>query len=159
MFISGGDAESISDIAVLESKQFNISKETTFTFWYTMNGYGSGSLTLTIIADNKPTEVWKIEGRQGKDWLNHSVTLKPGTLKLQFKSTVRIPVGSDLAIDDLHLLSESIEGIVNSIYSRISYKFTCDRYFLILYFYFPFVCSCVLSQSFNWIGFIRFRLK
>jgi hypothetical protein len=122
MFISGGDAESINDIAVLESKQFNISKETTFTFWYTMNGYGSGLLTLTIIADNKPTEVWKIEGRQGKDWLNHSVTLKPGTLKLQFKSTVRIPVGSDLAIDDLHLLSEYIEGNVNSISSRIRYK-------------------------------------
>ena len=112
MLISGADAESKKDIAILESPLFTINNDTTFTFWYTMNGYGTGTLTLSLVVGNNSTEVWRKNGRQGKDWIQDTVTLHPGTMKLQFKSTVRLPVGSDLALDDVHLSSEeSHEGI------------------------------------------------
>lgn len=106
-FIAGGDAETAKDIAVLESDVFDLKTETSFSFWYIMNGFGTGTLSLTAAYTNSSDVVWKKEGRQSKDWVKHTLKLKPGRIKLQFKATVRLPVGSDIAVDDVELSSES----------------------------------------------------
>lgn len=114
-FIAGGDAGTHKDIAVLESDEFDLKPETSLSFWYIMNGFGTGTLSLTAVHTNSFDVVWKKEGRQNKDWVKHTLKLKPGRIKLQFKATVRLPVGSDIAIDDVVLSSESqFKGKPNS---------------------------------------------
>lgn len=76
-----------------------------------MHGFGIGELKLNTIIGNKTSTLWEKRGPQGKDWIKDSVELTPGQLvKIQFKSSVRLPVASDVAIDDIFLSSES-QGI------------------------------------------------
>ncbi|KAL4227965.1 MAM domain containing 4 [Mactra antiquata] len=72
-----------------------------------MNGFGIGHLSLNAISDNASVTLWEKNGRQGKGWIKETVTVSPGLVKLQFKSAVRLPLGSDVAIDDIELSSES----------------------------------------------------
>lgn len=120
VFISGEDAESHKDVAVLESDVFSIDKETYLTFWYIMNGFGTGTLSVSAVSGNTTAELWRKVGRQERDWVKHTLTLSPGKMRLQFKATVRIPIGSDIAVDDILLSSESQNKDVNKTHCKVS---------------------------------------
>lgn len=106
LYIVGEDAVDRASVAVIKSDFISLSKESHFSFWYHMNGFATGNLTLYRIHGNTSTPLWSRSGRQGKTWTQGSVTLTPGRLALRFEATVKLPIGSDLALDDLDLSSE-----------------------------------------------------
>lgn len=105
--MAGGNAEKNNSRASIETEVINLSKSSDFSFWYLMNGFGTGSLTLYRIETDISTIHWSRSSRQGKDWMQGNVTLTPGSFKLRFEVTVLLPIGSDIAIDDIRLGAES----------------------------------------------------
>ncbi|XP_071101922.1 mucin-21-like [Haliotis cracherodii] len=106
---TNGDRASRSAVARLRSNTITLTSNVNFTFWYNMNGNGIGNVSL--IRENNDTSagivLWVRHGRQGFNWLESHISLNPGTFQLQFESTVSRPYGSDIALDDIKLLSET----------------------------------------------------
>ncbi|XP_052792257.1 MAM and LDL-receptor class A domain-containing protein 1-like [Mya arenaria] len=113
LYIAGKDADKGAD-ATVWSPAVSLNQSQWFTFWYTMNGYGTGNLSLLRLENNSSVVLWFKAGHQSFSWLSANVTLDPGMFSLQFKATVRIPIASNLAIDDLHLLSEESQSLGRS---------------------------------------------
>ncbi|XP_052283165.1 MAM and LDL-receptor class A domain-containing protein 1-like isoform X2 [Dreissena polymorpha] len=108
MYIAGRDAIASGEVASIESPILTLKREDNLFFWYTMNGFGTGNLSLIRVEadDNATTVLWSKSGHQSRDWLQGHVTLTPGTFTLEFQATVRLPVASDIALDDVYLESE-----------------------------------------------------
>lgn len=108
MYIAGRDAMAPGEVASIYSPTLTLKKEDSLYFWYTMNGFGTGSLSLirVVADDNITTVLWSKSGHQSGDWLLGNVTLTPGIFTLEFRATVRLPVASDIALDDVYLESD-----------------------------------------------------
>ena len=107
IFISGSDDKLKGSVAVIKSAPFSLLAASNITFWYNMNGVGIGELVLVRVEENNSTELWKRVGRQGRGWIQGFVSLQPGTFMLYFSASARLPYGSDIALDDIQLTSES----------------------------------------------------
>lgn len=114
LYISGDDADGPRAVADVVSQHVVLDQTGELSFWYTMNGYGTGSLTLSRHEEPKSganvTTLWSLSGHQSADWLNATVMLEPGNFTLVFSATVRIPVASNLAIDDIILSPENVKS-------------------------------------------------
>ena len=107
IYMTGSDVKSKDSVATLRSESLSLRIQSNLSFWYHMNGFGIGQLVLSKIKEKKSEELWKMEGRQGQDWLRGSVLLNPGKFTLEFSGTAVLPYSSDTALDDIQLHSES----------------------------------------------------
>lgn len=96
------------DISTIESKTVNLAQKTNLTFWYTMNGRGIGDLSLHQQKGKQSEKLWTLSGRQSEEWQQATIEVGPGKLTFRFRTTVRLPYSSDIAIDDVQLESEAI---------------------------------------------------
>ena len=113
LYVTGHDAKQMNSTAVIKSPPFSLDKESNMTFWYSMNGVGIGQLILSKWVEGQKTEIWSRKGRQGSDWMEGAVVLKPGNMSLEFSATTTFHYGSDLALDDIHLQTEP-RGMLHS---------------------------------------------
>ncbi|MFD2562814.1 M14 family zinc carboxypeptidase [Aquimarina rubra] len=99
-------------IALLDSPCIDLEALTgaTLEFGYHMNGTNMGSLEVLASTDDgfSYTSLWSRNGNQGNQWNQASIDLSVyvgSVIKLQFKGTTGNGFRSDLAIDDLKILS------------------------------------------------------
>ena len=115
LYVAGRDASKNATFASVISGPIVLTNATGFSFWYVMNGFGTGTLALYRNHGNESGHssetLWSKSGRQGGTWLQGSVTLAPGNFTLRFEATVVLPISSDVAIDDIHLQTESYGSV------------------------------------------------
>ncbi|AXT52652.1 T9SS C-terminal target domain-containing protein [Aquimarina sp. BL5] len=99
-------------IALLDSPCVDLEALTgaTLEFGYHMNGTNMGSLEVLVSTDNgvNYTSLWGRNGSQGDQWNQASIELSAyagSVIKLQFKGTTGNGFRSDMAIDDLKIIS------------------------------------------------------
>ncbi|CAG2236368.1 unnamed protein product [Mytilus edulis] len=104
-----------SDISVGERS--NITSETVyrdgdscFTFWYHMYGEGMGTLNVYLDSENVSRNIWSMSGnRQEKWWLGHVDISISEPYSITFEGMRGSSYESDIALDDIVLLSGSCE--------------------------------------------------
>ncbi|WP_298309962.1 M14 family zinc carboxypeptidase [uncultured Aquimarina sp.] len=99
-------------IALLDSPCIDLETLTgaTLEFGYHMNGTNMGSLEVLVSTDDGTsyTSLWSRNGSQGDQWNQASIELSAyagSVIKLQFKGTTGNGFRSDMAIDDLKIIS------------------------------------------------------
>ncbi len=97
--------------AVLNSPCFDLSghNQATFNFKYHMYGGSTGTLVLEASTDGSTwNQVWNLNGDQGNSWESASVNLNSytgDTVRLRFTATSSTSYTSDIALDDLSLVT------------------------------------------------------
>ena len=105
-------AGSPNKIALLNSPCIDLSSvpDASLDFGYHMQGTAMGSLQVLVSTDNgvSYTSIWSQNGSQGNDWNQASVALTAyagSVIQLQFKATTGSGWSSDIAIDNIKIVS------------------------------------------------------
>ncbi|WP_298544758.1 M14 family zinc carboxypeptidase [uncultured Aquimarina sp.] len=114
-------------VALLDSPCIDLGALTgaTLEFGYHMNGTNMGSLEVLVSTDDGSsyTSLWNRNGTQGNQWNQASIDLSAyvgSVIQLQFKGTTGTGFRSDMAIDDLKILSTTPDTQAPSVPANLS---------------------------------------
>ncbi|XP_046545765.1 MAM and LDL-receptor class A domain-containing protein 1-like [Haliotis rubra] len=110
VYIRGEDARDANAHATLVSPFLRVTSVITLTFWYHMNGNGIGTLSMSMLpASGGRFLLWRLSGRQGNEWKQAQVKIPPGLYEVELEASARLHIGSDIAVDDIHVTHEPPE--------------------------------------------------
>ncbi len=121
---SGGNVGFPTKRAVLNSPCFDFSAitEASFVFNYHMLGNNTGNLAVRVNDGTGWNTIWLLDGSQGDQWNTANIDLSAyvgQTIQIRMDSTTGLGERSDVAIDNIRVLSE-ILGVSEQVLNAVS---------------------------------------
>ncbi|XP_035699728.1 MAM and LDL-receptor class A domain-containing protein 1-like [Branchiostoma floridae] len=85
-------------------------------FWTHMNGYGTGTLRVSVKAGGATSEIWSRSRNQGNQWFSVAVSIPvTGSYQVIFEAVIGSYFEGDIAIDDVSILREACPVAISGV--------------------------------------------